>query len=89
MGGLFSYLFSQQPSSPVVSLPLPVLMIRAQYIGQPLATVLDSLRKRGIENIGIALKSRETWTPPPRKSTGRVYVLYSADSLFVQDVIYE
>ena len=83
MGGLFSQ------AQPKPELPLPVLMARAQYIGQPLATVLSSLRERGVENIVVAIKPRETWSPPTRKHTGRVYVLYNADSLLVQDVIYE
>lgn len=89
MGSLFSYLFASPPLKQEAPLPLPLLMFRAQYIGQPMSHVLDSLRSRGIENIVVALKPQETWTPPPRKSTGRVYVLYSADSLLVQDVIYE
>lgn len=88
MGAQISALFAPPPS-PKPELPLPLLMFRAQYTGQPLSRVLDALRSRGIETIVVALKSRETWSPPPRKSTGRVFVLYSADSLLVQNVIYE
>ena len=88
MGALFSQP-PRQPTPPkILSLP-PLLLSRAQYIGQPLATVLTSLRIRGIENIVVAVKPRETWTAPPRKQTGRVYVVYNADTLLVQDVIYE
>lgn len=89
MGGLFSQQPAPKPKPQTPELPLPLLMFRAQYIGQPLSRVLDALRCRGIENIVVALKSRETWSPPPRKSTGRVFVLYSADTLLVQNVIYE
>lgn len=89
MGGLFSHQPRPKPPLQNPELPLPVLMSRAQYICQPLANVLSNLRTRGIENIVVAIKSRETWTPPARKSTGRVYVLYNSDSLLVQDVVYE
>ncbi len=65
-------------------------MTRAQYIGQPLTLVLTSLRHRGTENILVALKPREIWTVPPiRKGTGRVIVVYNADTLIVQEVVYE
>ena len=86
MGGLFS---APNPPKPKPTPELPLLLFRAQYIGQPLATVLTALRSRGIENITVALKSRENWKPPPRKATGRAIVLYSADTLLVQDVLYE
>jgi len=89
MGGLFSQP-KPLPKKPIQkSLPLPLLMARAQYIGQPLATVLSSLRIQGTENIVVAVKPRETWTPPLRRNTGRVFVLYNADTLLVQDVFYE
>jgi hypothetical protein len=99
MGGLFSR-SNPLPKKPIQkSLPLPLLMARAQYISQPLATVLSAMRIQGIENIVVAVKPRETWTPPassavglqppPRRHTGRIYVLYNADTLLVQDVIYE
>ena len=88
MGGLFSQP-TPKKQKPVVSIPIPLLMARAQYIGQPLANVLSALRTRGIENIVVAIKSREIWVPPARKHTGRIYVLYNADSLLVQDVVYE
>ena len=88
MGDLFSKPKSKPQPPPVKQLPL--LIFRAQYIGQPLATVLTALRDRGIDNITVAMKSRDSeWSPPPRRHTGRVFVLYSADSLLVQDVIYE
>jgi hypothetical protein len=80
------FLFSRPVSPP----PTEILLTRAQYIGQPLTLVLTSLRQRGIENILVALKSRETWTAPPiRKGTGRVIVAYNADTLTVQEVVYE
>lgn len=98
MGGLFSR-SNPLPKKPIQkSLPLSLLMAPAQYISQPLATVLSAMRIQGIENIVVAVKPRETWTPPassavglqpPASSTGRIYVLYNADTLLVQDVIYE
>jgi hypothetical protein len=88
MGFLFSRPTAPQPPQP--RLHPEILLTRAQYIGQPLALVLTSLRKRGIENILVALKSRDTWTPPAqRRSTGRVIVVYNADTLLVQEVVYE
>jgi len=86
MGALFS-LFEPPPRP--ASRPTPILLFRNQYIGQTLATVLTALKSRGIEHIVVALKPRETWSPPPRISSGRVFVVYDADSQRVQDVIYE
>jgi len=99
MGGLFSQP-KPLPKKPIQkSLPLPLLMARAQYISQPLATVLSALRLQGTENIVVAVKPRETWTPPAssavglqpplRRHTSRVFVLYNADTLLVQDIVYE
>lgn len=87
MGALFS-LFEPTATRPA-PIPVPLLLFRAQYIGQPLSTVLTALRNRGIENIVVALKPRETWSPPPRISSGRVFIIYDADSQRVQDVVYE
>ena len=89
MGGLFSQPKPLPKKLIQKSLPLPLLMARAQYISQPLATVLSALRLQGTENIVVAVKPRETWTPPPRRHTGRVFVLYNADTLLVQDIVYE
>jgi hypothetical protein len=87
MGFLFSRPTRPTPTSPP---PLPTLLLaRAAFVGQPLAQVLETLRARGIETLPIPLKSRDTWTPPPRRSTGRVIVIYSADTLHVQTVVYE
>jgi hypothetical protein len=82
------FLFSRPAATPPPA-PLPLLLSRATYVGQPLAPVLKALRARGLDTHTIPLKSRDTWTPPPRRSTGRVIVAYSADTLYVQDVLYE
>ena len=94
MGFLFSRPASsgEKPSQTLTpTKALPLVLPRATYIGQPLADVLSDLNFRGIENITVALKprDRDTWTPPPRRLTGRVIVIYDGDSLLVQSVIYE
>lgn len=97
MGSLFSLESPKSKSNtkstsnpnPTSELSLPLLLFRAQYTGQPLATVLTALRDRDIKHITVALKPRDTWSPPPRLSTGRVIIFYNADTLLVQDVIYE
>jgi hypothetical protein len=89
------FLFSRPTKTPQPTLQLTQttatpLLFHSDYIGQPLATVLNALRARGIDNITVGVKPRDpTPTPAPRKATGRVIVYYCADTLLVHQVHYE
>ena len=89
MGLLFSRP-TKTPQPAIQLTPSTPLLFHSDYTGQPLATVLNALRARGIDNITVGVKPRDPApTPVPRKATGRVIVYYCADTLLVHQVHYE